>query len=201
MVNLIKRDLIVQKWQLLFFIPFILVFVIADMPPVLTFLVSSIFIPFNTLAYDERADTDILLNSLPYTRKEIIASRYLGAIVYSALSIGLVSFLLFLFQRSFTVKDILIGVGMFLLFVAISFPIYFFVKHGNVTLFLLIGFLVIAWLSGPIVSFIMKHFPEFVNYVISLSEFHMFLLGFVIVVIFYILSWIITAFIYERKVF
>lgn len=201
MVNLIKRDLIVQKWQLLFFIPFILVFVIADMPPVLTFLVSSIFIPFNTLTYDERADTDILLNSLPYTRKEIIASRYLGAIVYSALSIGLVSFLLFLFQRSFTVKDILIGVGMFLLFVAISFPIYFFVKHGNVTLFLLIGFLVIAWLSGPIVSFIMKHFPEFVNYVISLSEFHMFLLGFVIVVIFYILSWIITAFIYERKVF
>lgn len=201
MVNLIKRDLIVQKWQLLFFIPFILVFVIADIPPVLTFLVSSIFIPFNTLTYDERADTDILLNSLPYTRKEIIASRYLGAIVYSALSIGLVSFLLFLFQRSFTVKDILIGVGMFLLFVAISFPIYFFVKHGNVTLFLLIGFLVIAWLSGPIVSFIMKHFPEFVNYVISLSEFHMFLLGFVIVVIFYILSWIITAFIYERKVF
>lgn len=201
MVNLIKRDLIVQKWQLLFFIPFILVFVIADMPPVLTFLVSSIFIPFNTLTYDERADTDILLNSLPYTRKEIIASRYLGAIVYSALSIGLVSFLLFLFQRNFTVKDILIGVGMFLLFVAISFPIYFFVKHGNVTLFLLIGFLVIAWLSVPIVSFIMKHFPEFVNYVISLSEFHMFLLGFVIVVIFYILSWIITAFIYERKVF
>ena len=51
-----------------------------DVHPVLTFIVASVFIPFNTYAYDEKAETNILLNSLPYTRNEIIASRYLGAV-------------------------------------------------------------------------------------------------------------------------
>ena len=87
MFNLIRRDVILQKKQLLFFIPVILVFIIAGAPPILTFLVASIFIPFNTYAYDEKVETNILLNSLPYTRKEIIASRYLGAIVYMILAI------------------------------------------------------------------------------------------------------------------
>lgn len=78
MFHLIKRDVILQKKQLLIFIPFILFFIFMDVHPVLTFLVASVFIPFNTYAYDEKAETNILLNSLPYTRKEIIASRYLG---------------------------------------------------------------------------------------------------------------------------
>ncbi|SKC12866.1 ABC-2 family transporter protein [Lysinibacillus sp. AC-3] len=73
MLNLIRRDVILQKKHLLVFIPFILVFVIFDTSPVLVFLVASIFIPFNTYGYDEKAETDILLNSLPYTRKEIIS--------------------------------------------------------------------------------------------------------------------------------
>ena len=80
MFNLIRRDVILQKRQLLFFIPFILFFIFTNSHPVLTFLVASIFIPFNAYAYDEKAETNVLLNSLPYTRKEIIASRYLGAV-------------------------------------------------------------------------------------------------------------------------
>src|SRR5690625_7695346 len=73
MFNLMRRDLIIQKWQLLVFIPFILVFILTNSHPILTFLVSSFYIPFNAYYYDEKAETNILLNSLPYTRKEIIA--------------------------------------------------------------------------------------------------------------------------------
>lgn len=91
MFHLIKRDVILQKKQLLIFIPFILFFIFMDVHPVLTFLVASVFIPFNTYAYDEKAETNILLNSLPYTRKEIIASRYLGAIFYMSIAIVLTS--------------------------------------------------------------------------------------------------------------
>jgi len=99
LVNLIRRDLILQKNQLLIFIPFILVFVITDSPPILTILVASIFIPFNALGFDEKVESHILLNSLPYTRKEIIASRYIGALIYMIFSIGAVSFLLFIFDK------------------------------------------------------------------------------------------------------
>ena len=65
MLNLIKRDVILQKRQLLLFIPFILVFILLGAPPVLIFLVASIFIPFNTNAIDEKHETKILLKYLP----------------------------------------------------------------------------------------------------------------------------------------
>src|SRR5699024_11880079 len=107
MINLIRRDLIIQKWQLLFFIPSILVFALTYMPAILIIIVASIFIPFNTLYYDERAETNILLISLPYTRKEIIASRFLGVIVYLCVSIMIVSLLLLLFQKSITLTYII----------------------------------------------------------------------------------------------
>ena len=65
MFNLIRRDVIIQKRQLLIFIPFILIFIISDKHPALIFLVASIIIPYNTYTHDEKAETNILLNSLP----------------------------------------------------------------------------------------------------------------------------------------
>lgn len=56
-----------------------------------------------------KAETKILLNSLPYTRQEIIAARYIGAIVYMILTIGLTSVALFAFNKSFILTDIAIA--------------------------------------------------------------------------------------------
>lgn len=201
MVNLIRRDLVVQKWQIYIFIPFILVFVISNVPPVLTFLVSSTFIPYNALTYDERAETDRLLNSLPYTREQIIASRYVGAAFYMVISIILTSFLLYVFQKSFTFSHIVIGAGLFLTFVALTLPIYLIVKQGNVTLFILIGLILSVWLIGPIVSFVMRNFPGFVELITSLSTSMMYVVGTAFVLVLYVLSWGTSLFIYNRKVF
>lgn len=201
MIHLIKRSLIVQKWQLLIFVPFILVFVLTDLPPILTFVVASTFIPYNALTYDEQAETDILLNSLPYTRKEVITARYLGATFYMTLSIAITSVLLFLFQKPFMISEIIIGAGLFLLFVALTFPIYTLLRNGNITLFILLGFLLLVWLVKPIVSFLMTYFPTLILFITSLSSVLMYVIGSVMVVTFYILSWIISMNIYERKVF
>ena len=45
MLNLIKRDAISEKKQLYVFIPFMLFFILMQVPPILTFLVVSIYIP------------------------------------------------------------------------------------------------------------------------------------------------------------
>ena len=132
MFNLIRRDVILQKRQLLLFIPFIVFFIIMDANPALIFLVASLIIPFNTYAYDEKAETNILLNSLPYTRTEIIASRYLGAIIYMVLAIGVTSLTLFAFNKPFTMTDIAIGSGLFLLFAAFTFPLFYIFKPGYI---------------------------------------------------------------------
>src|SRR5699024_2873618 len=143
MFNLMRRDLIIQKWQLLIFIPFILVFILTNKHPILTFLVSSIYIPFNAYYYDEKAETNILLNSLPYTRKEIVASRYFSAIVYMLLSIVLVSLFLFIFGKTFTLTHIAIGSGLFILFDAFVFLLFYLLKQGYIFSILLISFLLL----------------------------------------------------------
>lgn len=194
MLNLIKRDVILQKKYLLAFIPFILVFVFWDTSPVLVFLVASIYIPFNTYGYDEKAETDILLNSLPYTRKEIISSRYLGAIVYMFLSIAVTSLTLFVFNKPFTITDIVISSGLFLLFVALTFPIFQLFKSGYLTIVVLISFIVLTKIAGPIVPFIS-------DFIVKIPLQLLYMSAVITISIIYAISWGISTAIYQRKVF
>ncbi|RDV32182.1 ABC-2 transporter permease [Lysinibacillus capsici] len=201
MLNLIKRDVILQKRQLLLFIPFILVFILLGAPPVLIFLVASIFIPFNTYAYDEKVETNILLNSLPYTRTEIIASRYLGAIVYMILSIGVTSLALLAFNKHFTVSDIAIGSGLFLLFAALTFPLFQIFKQGYITTVILISFILLTWISRPIALYMNEHLTTIIDFVDNTSVTVLYTGATFFIMLIYIISWGITHSIYQRKVF
>lgn len=201
MFNLIRRDVILQKRQLLIFIPFILFFIIMGAQPALIFLVASIFIPFNTYAYDEKAETNILLNSLPYTRREIIASRYLGALLYMILSIGIASLALLAFNKPFSITDIAIGSGLFLLFAAFTFPLFHLFKSGYITTVVLISFLLLTYLSGPIVSFINENLPVITDFIFSLSTQLLYMGAAALILTFYAVSWGVTTVIYQRKAF
>lgn len=194
MLNLIRRDVILQKKHLLVFIPFILVFVIFDTSPVLVFLVASIFIPFNTYGYDEKAETDILLNSLPYTRKEIISSRYIGAIVYMFLSIAVTSLILFVFNKPFTIVDIVISSGLFLLFVAFTFPLFQLFKTGYLTVVVLFSFVILTKVTGPIVPFIS-------DFIVNIPLQILYMSTVITIITIYAISWGITTAIYQRKIF
>ncbi|MBW8351171.1 ABC-2 transporter permease [Bacillus sp. IITD106] len=201
MFNLIRRDVILQKRQLLIFIPFIAFFIIMDSHPALIFLVASIFIPFNTYAYDEKTETNILLNSLPYTRKEIIASRYLGAIVYMVLAIGVTSLALFALNKQFTMTDIAIGCGLFLLFSAFTFPLFHIFKPGYITTVVLISFILLAGIVPPIVMFLAEHLTAITDFILKLSVSALYTGAAVVIMTLYAVSWIVTNIIYQRKAF
>lgn len=201
MLNLIRRDAIIQKNQLLVFIPFILFFIYMDSHPVLIYLVASIYIPFNAYAYDEKAETNILLNSLPYTRIEIIASRYIGAIVYMGLSVGLTSLALFIFNKPFTTTDIGIGSSLFLLFSALTFPLFYLFKPGYITPVVLISFLVLAGVGPRIVMYLGEHLTAISNFISNLSISTLYTASAITIMALYIISWGFTTFIYQRKVF
>ncbi|WP_342532489.1 ABC-2 transporter permease [Lysinibacillus sp. FSL K6-0057] len=201
MLNLIKRDVILQKRQLVIFIPFILVFIIMGAHPALIFLVASIFIPFNTYAYDEKVETNILLNSLPYTRTEIIASRYLGAIVYMILSIGVTSLALFAFNKHFTMADIAIGSGLFLLFAALTFPLFQVFKQGYITTVILISFILLTWISRPIAMYMNEHLTAIIDFIDHTSVTVLYTGATLFILAIYSISWGITNIIYQRKAF
>ncbi len=201
MFNLIRRDVILQKRHLLIFIPFILFFIIMGIPPVVTFLVASIFIPFNTFAYDEKAETNILLNSLPYTRTEIIASRYLGALVYMVLSIGVTSLVLIVFNKTFTMTDIAIGAGLFLLFAAFTFPLFHIFKPGYITTVVIIGFVFLIVIARPVGTLIAEHSTAITDFITNLSNQVLYTGATLVIIVAYAISWGVTTTIYQRKAF
>ena len=201
MFNLIKRDAIIQKNQLLVFIPFILFFVFMNTNPTLIFLVASIFIPFNAYAYDEKAETNILLNSLPYTRKEIIAARYIGALVYMLISVALTSIALFIFNKPFTFSQIGMGVSIFVLFSAITFPIFYIFKQGHISIFIMMSFLLLATVGPTIAHFLFRNLPVINQFTSQISTPIIYISVLFIVLVAYLSSWLATTYIYQRKSF
>ena len=201
MFNLIRRDLILQKKQLLFFIPIVLLFIITDKHPAFIYIVASFFIPFNTYAYDEKVQTNILLNSLPYTRNEIISARYVGAVLYMALSIALTSLLLFILDTPFTLNDIAIGSSLFLLFASFTFPLFYILKPGYIFTTVLISFLLLAAVGPKFVLFLAEHLTALTNFITSLSEIALYIGAGVVTVALYSMSWGISSIIYQRKAF
>lgn len=200
MFNLIRRDVIIQKKHLLVFIPFVMFFIIMNSHPALTFLVASIFIPFNTFGYDKKAETNILLNSLPYTRREIIAARYIGAIVYMILAVGLTSVALFVFNKSFTLTDIAIGSALFLLFVALAFPL-FYIFESNITPIIMISFILLVGIVPPTVYYLAEYFPSLTEFIFNLSNMTLYISTAIIIAIIYMISWITTTLVYQHKAF
>lgn len=202
MFNLIRRDVILQKWQIILFIPIIMFFIIfGSHDPAFIFVLASGFIPFNTFYYDEKTESNILLNSLPYTRSEIIASRYLSAIIYMTLSIGIASLGMYVFNKPFTTGDIALGAGLFLVFAALTFPLFQILKPGYITTVVMIAFIVLSVLSGYIVTFINNHLTALMNFIASLSVPALYTGAAVVVMTIYAISWGVTTVIYERKAF
>src|SRR5699024_8301919 len=138
-----------------------------------------------------------LLNSLPYTRKEIIAARYIGAVVYMILAVGFTSLALFLFDKSFSLTDIAIGSVLFLLFVALAFPL-FYIFEGNITLILMISFVGLVPLA---VFYLSELFPTITEIILNLSNTAFYISTAIIIVMMYLISWMTTTIIYQRKAF
>ncbi|GIN90373.1 permease [Siminovitchia terrae] len=203
MFNLIKKDIIIQKSQVLLFIPFIVFFALfgEHMSPAFIFLIASTYIPINGYIYDERVESNILLNSLPYTRKEIVAAKYIGAIVYMILSIGVAGIILYLFNYDYMIRDIAIAAGLFFVFAALAFPLFYILKPGYIGMAVMIGFIVSVLILPPIVQFLAKHFTAITEFLTSLSTTILYFSGAGIAIGLYFISWMVSQFIYQHKAF
>ncbi|MFP7169504.1 ABC-2 transporter permease [Terribacillus halophilus] len=202
MFNLIRRDFILQKWQLLLLIFIVLFFVLIDRQhPAFIFLLASVIIPINTLANDEKAETNILLNSLPYTRTEIIASRYLGSIVFIILATGVTSILLYVFNKPFSITDIAISSSLALLLLSFYLPMSYIIKPGYNFPVALISFLILSGIVPPMVSYLSEKFTSFTDFILKLSVPTLYTSALLLGLAIYGTSWCISSLIYRRKAF
>lgn len=202
MFNLIRRDFIIQKRQLLMYVLLILFFVLLGRhDPAFIFLLASIVMPINTIAYDEKPETNILMNSLPYTRNEIIASRFLGTIVFIILATGVTSVLMYVFNRPFSITDITISSSLALLLLSLYLPMSYIIKPGYSSPFALISFLVLAGIVPPMVSYLGERLTSVTEFLLNLPMPIFYISALLLGIAIYGTSWSITTFIYRRKVF
>ncbi len=85
------------------------------------------------------------------------------------LSIGVTSVALLAFNKHFTMADIAIGSGLFLLFAALTFPLFQIFKQGYITTVILISFILLTWISRPIALYINEHLTAIIDFVDNTS--------------------------------
>lgn len=91
MFSLLKKEIVIQKKILIFSFPIVILY-LAILPlqtislfPIATLL--SFFFIINANDIDEKNKSNVLLNSLPISREQIVAAKYISVFVFALISI------------------------------------------------------------------------------------------------------------------
>lgn len=202
MFNLIWKDILLQKTTLMIMLPLLVVYLFLEDSSLYGGLLFSIAIIMQAFSSDEKASINMLLNSLPYTRKEIVSSKYMGAFVF----IGMVVFTIFMgnliIHQEITIwKDILFLICLVMAAISLLFPFSYKFKSQ----YMLIGTLVSMVIYLVIIPFFIPNMNDkiraFVQTVLTLPTTQFYLLIGLSVMVLYACSWLLSIRIYERKIF
>ncbi|MFT9816764.1 ABC-2 transporter permease [Lysinibacillus sp. NPDC056185] len=203
MINLILKDFLIQKKLILFYIATIIIYLLAGAPLIfLGFLYSVIYI-LNAFAYDEKDNANILLNSLPYTRKEIVSSKYIGSLIFTTVFVFMIYVGDFLINGKgdlFIWKEMLLIIGLVMVAISFMFPISYKFK----TQYLLIASGVLFGIYMLTISLLVPIndiLRELTRKFLTLQETQMYFVASITVIILFIGSWLLSIRIYERKAF
>ena len=159
-------------------------------------------IVMSIFATDEKKSIQMLLSSLPYTRREVVTSKYIAAIVYLLLVISVIVMSNYLInQQQPNWKAFLIVVGIVMLLVSFSFPFSYkfsskYLQFAAIGLFML--YLFVLKFSVPNLH------DEIRSITAKLLQFNdtQIVVGIgAVFCILYLLSWMLSVKIYEKKVF
>lgn len=180
----------------------IAVYTFVQVSPLFVGIVFGIVMAVNLFAIDEKKSAQLLLNSLPFTRKEIVSSKYIAAFLYIMCIIATISVLHLIVNQAIPNMYHLLMIGiMSLLAVAIFYPFAYRFSSKYFT-FLFIGifaaYLLCVRLFIPNIN---DQIRAFVGYLSSASQPMIYAYIFVGTVIFYSISWLLSIRIYSKKVF
>jgi len=203
MFNLVLKDILIQKKLILFYIATILLYLLIDASLVRIGIIYSLVFIMNAFSYDEKDNANILLNSLPYTRKEVVHSKYIGALIFTSMIIIFTYVGHFLLNREETMflwKDILLIIGLVMVAVSFMFP-FSYKFQSKYLLMASIALFGIYMLMSKIYSNLNNRLSEVIQKFMILQETQMYSLAILTIAILYIGSWLLSIRIYERKAF
>jgi len=203
MFNLIFKDILIQKKLIPFYIATIILYLLIDASLVKIGIIYSLVSIMNAFSSDEKDNANILLNSLPYTRKEVVNSKYIGALIFTSIFIIFTyvgNFLLNREEAMFLWQDILLIIGLVMVGVSFMFPFSYKFK-SQYLLMALIALFGIYMLTIKIFPNFNNTLGELISKFMTLQETQMYFVAIFTIVILYIGSWLLSIRIYERKAF
>ncbi|MBM7715417.1 ABC-type transport system involved in multi-copper enzyme maturation permease subunit [Bacillus thermophilus] len=204
MLDLIKKDVRIQKNYFIFYLALIGFFVWENIPNATIVVAMSLAFIMNTLYYDMKDQVNILLNSLPYTRKEIVSSKYVGTVLYTTGVVLLVYMGHLLINgniSAFSLENILVGFGLVMLITSFSIPCSYIFKPQHVLMGGMILMAIYLLTFKLISEFFQESFRTFINWLMKTPDVQLYLMGGIFVLILFGLSWLLSIGIYERKAF
>ncbi|KGP91220.1 ABC transporter permease [Pontibacillus chungwhensis BH030062] len=202
MFNLIRKDIVMQKKTLAILALALCVYLALGVSSIWVGLIFSIVMITNTFSLDEKSNVHMLLNSLPYTRKQIVSSKYVVAVLFTLL----VALALFVgnlvFHGEITLwKHLLIM--MILVFIAASFILPFSYQYKSQYLFVasIVAFGAYMLLVNTLIPNLNDLIREKVYIILTTTTPSLYVGMVVLVGCLYGFSWIVSIRIYEKKVF
>jgi ABC-type transport system involved in multi-copper enzyme maturation permease subunit len=175
MYNLILKEFLVQKKTLLygFIYTIFTAYAFGNIMPgggaiysLAPYALVYLFVTYSC-GYDEKNKTDIIFNSLPVNRVDIVMSKYFAVFLFAAYGIICSAVLGFIgmnagilrVSRTISINDILIAFSGGIIFASIFYPLYF--KFGMVKMKLVNIFLFMLFMFAPsfLTDYAAKH-PE-----------------------------------------
>ena len=167
MFNLIRKDIIIHKFTFMILIPVLLVYLMMDISSVWLGFIISIAIIMTTFAADEKSSINKFLNALPYTRKEIVSSKYISALVLTFIVVfGIFIGTFTMHKEIIDWKEMMLVISLVLIFVSFAFPFSYKFKSQ----YLMTGSAIIFVALMVIVNFIIPKVVPMLEDTMDLEE-------------------------------
>ncbi|KGX91091.1 ABC transporter permease [Pontibacillus halophilus JSM 076056 = DSM 19796] len=202
MYNLIRKDFVIQRKTLALMMIGIAIYLFLDISSMWVGVVFGIVIVVNTFALEEKASVHKFINSMPYTRREVVQSRYVVVLLFTLL-VATVIFMgnLVIHRELIDWKDMLIMCSMVILAASFIMPFCYKFKSNYLLISSVIAFasyFVVVTLFVPNLN---DYIRELMNVILSSDRFFIYLFLAVVVSFIYGLSGVLSTRIYHKKIF
>ncbi|EJQ14980.1 ABC-2 transporter permease [Bacillus cereus] len=220
MRQLIYKDLFFFRgiWPVYLTIPFI--FFLFEPGDGMLFPMSCLFITLSAVmilvVIDERNTSDIIMNSLPLSRKDIIIARYISCAIFIVGGMVSTMLVVFLIRGIAVIGDIgayypklyieiswyevINGIVYAVFWMVTFFPIYYVTKSKAVISIIAAASIIVGGILWIFISDgLNETTPSFIEWIMNPIHIGVFIIGFITLVSIYIASMFLTIKIYEAR--
>jgi len=213
MLNLILKDILIQKKYFYFVLGYIAISLVTMSDSSALYYLVSVTIAFlfsiSSFAYEEKNKCDMVINSLPVTRREVILSKYISIILFSLISVAIMSILGIIVNAfhisyiklgSITLSEIKSIIFTCVILSSVMFPIYFKFGYTKGRLVTFIIYFIFFGLASTITSSMDEEpIKSIVSAVTGANRGTYQILGFIVLIGIYAVSLILSMGLYEKK--